>query len=66
MALVPQEKPGLSSYASDPEAAAESLLSLLKEAENVVPRNLRSNTPVRVGVSVLFIKIFHIIQFQKF
>ncbi|OIT38401.1 PREDICTED: apyrase 2-like [Nicotiana attenuata] len=49
--LFVQKKPGLSSYASDPEAAAESLLSLLKEAENVVPRKLRSNTPVRVGAT---------------
>ncbi|KAK4354841.1 hypothetical protein RND71_027035 [Anisodus tanguticus] len=49
--LFVQKKPGLSAYASDPAAAAESLLSLLKDAENVVPRNLRSNTPVRVGAT---------------
>ncbi|KAG5573710.1 hypothetical protein H5410_063476 [Solanum commersonii] len=46
-----QKKPGLSSFASDPVAAADSLLPLLKDAENVVPRNLRSNTPVRVGAT---------------
>lgn len=51
MPSLPQNKPGLSAFASDPEAAAASLLPLLKDAENVVPRNLRSNTPVRVGVS---------------
>ncbi|MCD7448261.1 hypothetical protein HAX54_040022 [Datura stramonium] len=40
--LFVQKKPGLSAYASDPVAAADSLLSLLKDAENVVPHNLRS------------------------
>lgn len=49
--LFVQKKPGLSSFASDPVAAADSLLPLLKDAENVVPRNLRSNTPVRVGAT---------------
>ncbi|XP_060173725.1 apyrase 2-like [Lycium barbarum] len=49
--LFVQKKPGLSAHASDPAAAAESLLSLLKDAENVIPRNLRSNTPVRVGAT---------------
>lgn len=49
--LFVQKKPGLSSFASDPMAAADSLLPLLKDAENVVPRNLRSNTPVRVGAT---------------
>uniref|UniRef100_M1CVA7 Apyrase n=2 Tax=Solanum tuberosum TaxID=4113 RepID=M1CVA7_SOLTU len=49
--LFVQKKPGLSSFASDPVAAADSLLLLLKDAENVVPRNLRSNTPVRVGAT---------------
>lgn len=57
-----QKKPGLSSFASDPVAAADSLLPLLKDAENVVPRNLRSNTPVRVGVSEHCIKKFRIIE----
>ncbi|PHU01514.1 putative apyrase 1 [Capsicum chinense] len=49
--LFAQKKPGLSAFASDPEAAAASLLPLLKDAEKVVPRNLRSNTPVRVGAT---------------
>lgn len=51
MAFVPQKKPGLSAFASDPAAAAKSLQSLLEKAEDVVPMELRSNTPVRVGVS---------------
>ncbi|CAK7340751.1 unnamed protein product [Dovyalis caffra] len=49
--LYVQVKPGLSSYADDPEAAADSLVPLLKEAENVVPEELRSKTPVRVGAT---------------
>lgn len=48
-----QLKPGLSAYASDPKAAAESLTGLLNDALNVVPKNLRPLTPVRVGVSNL-------------
>lgn len=48
-----QIKPGLSAYASDPKAAAESLIGLLDKAVNVVPKNLRASTPVRVGVSYL-------------
>ncbi|CAI0433856.1 unnamed protein product [Linum tenue] len=48
-----QLKPGLSYYAKDPRAAAESLTSLLDKAEAAVPRELRSKTPVRVGVSNL-------------
>ncbi|XP_073139237.1 apyrase 2-like [Henckelia pumila] len=44
-------EPGLSSYANDPTAAANSLLSLLEEAEAAVPQQLRSNTPVRVGAT---------------
>jgi hypothetical protein len=47
-----QTKPGLSAYAKDPQEAAESLVSLLEEAEKVVPAKLREQTPVRVGVSV--------------
>lgn len=48
-----QLKPGLSFYAKDPQAAAKSLLSLLDKAESVVPLDLRSKTPVRVGVGIL-------------
>ncbi|XP_075521891.1 apyrase 2-like [Primulina tabacum] len=44
-------QPGLSSYASDPTAAADSLSSLLEEAEAAVPQELRRNTPVRVGAT---------------
>ncbi|CAI0433857.1 unnamed protein product [Linum tenue] len=46
-----QLKPGLSYYAKDPRAAAESLTSLLDKAEAAVPRELRSKTPVRVGAT---------------
>ncbi|CAN1271263.1 Apyrase 2 [Linum perenne] len=51
--LFVQLKPGLSYYAKDPRAAAESLTSLLDKAEGTVPKELRSKTPVRVGVSYL-------------
>ncbi|KAE8663167.1 putative apyrase 1 [Hibiscus syriacus] len=46
-----QIKPGLSSYANDPQAAADSLISLLEKAESAVPVDLRSKTPVRVGAT---------------
>ncbi|RYR54055.1 hypothetical protein Ahy_A06g029304 [Arachis hypogaea] len=46
-----QIKPGLSAYAQNPQQAAESLVSLLDKAESVVPRELRSKTPVRVGAT---------------
>ncbi|KAJ8771719.1 hypothetical protein K2173_026896 [Erythroxylum novogranatense] len=49
--LFVQIKPGLSAYAKDPQAAAGSLVSLLDKAESVVPRELRSRTPVRVGAT---------------
>ncbi|CAN4095617.1 unnamed protein product [Withania somnifera] len=39
--LFVQKKPGLSAFASDPEAAADSLLPLLKDAENVATAGLR-------------------------
>lgn len=41
-------QPGLSAYAKDPIAAAESLDVLLDEAVRVVPEQLRSCTPVAV------------------
>ena len=50
-----QIKPGLSAYAQNPQQAAESLVSLLDKSESVVPRELRSKTPVRVGVSALLL-----------
>ncbi|KAL3812433.1 hypothetical protein ACJIZ3_013701 [Penstemon smallii] len=46
-----QRKPGLSGYANDPEAATNSLSDLLTKAEAIVPLELRSNTPVRVGAT---------------
>ncbi|KAI3470158.1 hypothetical protein Pfo_026821 [Paulownia fortunei] len=46
-----QRKPGLSGYAKDPEAAANSLSYLLEKAEAAVPKELRYNTPVRVGAT---------------
>lgn len=45
-----QIKPGLSAYADDPQAAANSLIGLLDEAQDAVPKDLRPYTPVRVGV----------------
>lgn len=49
--LFVQLKPGLSAYAKDPHAAAKSLKSLLDKAEDVVPKELRETTPVRVGAT---------------
>uniref|UniRef100_A0A0D9Z6Q1 apyrase n=1 Tax=Oryza glumipatula TaxID=40148 RepID=A0A0D9Z6Q1_9ORYZ len=49
--LFKQKKPGLSAYAMDPQEAAKSLVSLLEEAEKVVPVELREQTPVRVGAT---------------
>ncbi|KAF7819307.1 apyrase 2-like [Senna tora] len=49
--LFVQIKPGLSAYAQNPQQAADSLISLLDKAESVVPRDLRSKTPVRVGAT---------------
>ncbi|KAI0667683.1 nucleoside phosphatase family-domain-containing protein [Trametes maxima] len=43
-----QRQPGLSKYAGDPSAAAESLDELLDEAVRVVPEALRKCTPVAV------------------
>ncbi|KAJ0978138.1 hypothetical protein J5N97_013612 [Dioscorea zingiberensis] len=49
--LFVQKKPGLSFYATDPQESANSLVPLLKEAESVVPLELRETTPVRVGAT---------------
>ncbi|XP_043692535.1 probable apyrase 1 [Telopea speciosissima] len=49
--LFVQKKPGLSSYAHNPQLAADSLQSLLDQAENVVPQGLHHKTPVRVGAT---------------
>ncbi|RWR75733.1 Nucleoside phosphatase GDA1/CD39 [Cinnamomum micranthum f. kanehirae] len=49
--LFKQKKPGLSAYASNPQEAADSLQSLLQDAESVVPSVLHHKTPVRVGAT---------------
>lgn len=46
-----QKKPGLSAFAGDPKAGAESLQSLLDEALKVVPTEQQSTTPVRLGAT---------------
>jgi apyrase len=43
----------LSAYADNPEQAAKSLIPLLEQAENVVPEDFHSKTPIRLGVSFI-------------
>ena len=54
----------MSAYANDPREAANSLQTLLDQAQAVVPKDLRAKTPVRVGVScVSFVRYITILSF---
>jgi apyrase len=44
-------KPGLSSYASDAQAAADSLVPMLNWALSVIPQELQATTPVMLGAT---------------
>ncbi|KAI3823321.1 hypothetical protein L1987_04756 [Smallanthus sonchifolius] len=49
--LFEQVWPGLSSYADNPKEAADSLVPLLEDAEEFVPKDMHQVTPVKVGAT---------------